>query len=89
MTPELDKVYPSKSGWASKDRFRKALLHEIPSERGPGITAQIESVKDYEVLTEEELREIVSDLVYTPSEPSPKVDTALPMISFVIPPREI
>jgi hypothetical protein len=71
------------------DYIRKALPHEIPSERGPGITAQIESVKDYEVLTEEELREIVSDPVYTPFEPSPKVDTALPMISFVIPPRDI
>jgi hypothetical protein len=62
---------------------------EIPSERGSGIIQQIESVKDYGVLTEEKLRGIVSDLVYTPSEPSPKVDTALPMISFVIPPREI
>jgi hypothetical protein len=69
--------------------IRKALPHEIPSERGSGIIQQIESVKDYEVLTEEELREIVSDLVYTPSEPSSKVDTALSMISFVIPPREI
>jgi hypothetical protein len=57
--------------------------------KAPGITAQIESVKDYGALTEEELRGIVSDLFYTPSEPSPKVDAALPMISFVIPPREI
>jgi hypothetical protein len=70
-------------------KVRKALPHEIPSECGPGIIHQIESVKDYGVLTEEKIRGFVSDLFYTPSEPSPKVDTALPMISFVIPPREI
>jgi hypothetical protein len=73
----------------SKGHYRKALPHEIPTERGSGIIEQIESVKDYGVLTEEKLKGFVSDLFYTPSEPSPKVDTALPMISFVTPPREI
>jgi hypothetical protein len=75
--------------WVFESNLRKALPHEIPTERGSGIIEQIESVKDYGVLTEEKLKGFVSDLFYTPSEPSPKVDTALPMISFVIPPREI
>lgn len=30
MTPELDREYPSKSGWGYVDDFRKALPHEIP-----------------------------------------------------------
>jgi hypothetical protein len=90
----LDKLiaFGGKGGngvWVFESNLRKALPHEIPSECGPGIIHQIESVKDYGVLTEEKLGVFVSDLFYTPSELSPKVDTALPMISFVIPPREI
>jgi hypothetical protein len=52
--------------WVFESNLRKALPHEIPFEHGPGITAQIESVKDYGVLTEERLKGIVSDLFLDP-----------------------
>jgi hypothetical protein len=52
--------------WVFESNLRKALPHEIPFEHRPGITAQIESAKDYGVLTAEKLKGIVSDLFLDP-----------------------